>query len=102
MNILITGNLGHIGSSLLENINKIKKLNKVYLIDSLRSNNVNVLFNLKFKKKVNVKFIKADLIEMNKINQIKDKIDVIIHCASITDAAGSFSIKKLLEYLKIL
>ena len=47
MNILITGVLGHIGSSLLENISKIKNLKKVYLIDNARSNNLNVLFNLK-------------------------------------------------------
>ena len=54
MNILITGVLGHIGSSLLENIYKIKNLKKVYLIDSARSNNLNVLFNLKKSK---IKFI---------------------------------------------
>ena len=96
MNILITGSLGHIGSSLLVNLIKIKKLKSVYLIDSLRSNTVNVLFNLNFKKKIDVKFIKGDLLKMNELNKIKKKIDVVIHLASITNAAESFSIKKLL------
>ena len=96
MNILITGSLGHIGSSLLVNLIRIKKLKSVYLIDSLRSNNVNVLFNLNFKKKIDVKFIKGDLLKMNELNKIKKKIDVVIHLASITNAAESFSIKKLL------
>lgn len=45
MNILITGVLGHIGSSVLDNLSKIKNLKKVYLIDNARSNNLNVLFN---------------------------------------------------------
>jgi nucleoside-diphosphate-sugar epimerase len=47
MNILITGVLGHIGSALLNNILKNKKIKKIYLVDNARSNNINVLFNLK-------------------------------------------------------
>tara|TARA_B110000305_G_C19019779_1_gene438774 strand:+ start:360 stop:554 length:195 start_codon:yes stop_codon:yes gene_type:complete len=54
MNILITGVLGHIRSSLFNNLVKIKNLKKVYLIDSVRSNNLNVLFNLKYKQ---IKFV---------------------------------------------
>ena len=49
MNILITGPLGHIGSKLINNLSKIEKLKKVYLIDNARSNNLNVLFYLKKK-----------------------------------------------------
>ena len=63
MNILITGALGHIGSELINKITRVKKLKNLYLIDSGRSNNINVLFNLKisivsffysFKKRLNV------------------------------------------------
>ena len=54
MNILITGALGHIGSKLIHSLNKIKNLKKVYLIDNARSNNLNVLFNLK-KNKIKIK-----------------------------------------------
>jgi len=96
MNILITGSLGHIGSSLIENLSKIKNLKSVYLIDSLRSNNVNVLFNLKVKKNVEIKFIKGNLINADQLNKIKKKIDIVIHLASITNVAESFSIKKFL------
>lgn len=96
MNILITGSLGHIGSSLLANLTKIKNLKTVYLIDSLRSNNVNVLFNLRLNKKIDVKFIKGDLLKKSELNKIKKKIDVVVHLASITNVAESFSIKKLL------
>lgn len=96
MNILITGSLGHIGSSLIENLSKIKNLKSVYLIDSLRSNNVNVLFNLKVKKNVEIKFLKGNLINLDQLYKIKKKIDIVIHLASITNVTESFSIKKFL------
>ncbi len=95
MNILITGVLGHIGSSLLENIFKIKNLKKVYLIDSARSNNLNVLFNLK-KSKIKLNFIEGDLLDDDVLKKIKDNIDVVIHLASITNAEASFKFKDLI------
>jgi len=97
MNILITGVLGHIGSSVLADISKIKKLKYVYLIDSARSNNLNILFKLKNKdKKTKIKFIEGDLLENKVLNKVKHKIDVVIHLASITNAEASFKFKKLI------
>ena len=49
MNILITGACGHIGSYLAENIYKIKKVKKVYLVDDLKNGRINTLFNSKKK-----------------------------------------------------
>jgi len=95
MNIIITGGLGHIGSKLIHNLTKIKNLKKVYIIDSAKSNNLNVLFNLKFKK-IKIRFIQEDLLDEKILYQIKDKIDVVIHLASITNAEASFKIKKLI------
>ena len=40
MNILITGACGHIGSYLTENIYKIKKIKKIYLIDDLKNGKI--------------------------------------------------------------
>ena len=96
MNILITGALGHIGSSLLENLKKIKNLKKVYIIDSVRSNNLNVLFNLNHKK-IKIKFIQGDLLDQKILNKIKDKIDSVVHLASITNAEESFKIKNIVH-----
>ena len=48
MNILITGACGHIGSYLVENLHKIKKVRKAFLIDSLES--TNNIFSLDQKK----------------------------------------------------
>ena len=50
MNILITGACGHIGSYLIEKINNIKKIKKVFLIDNFNSQRYQVLFNLKKRK----------------------------------------------------
>ena len=47
MNIIITGACGHIGSYFIENLDKIRSINKVILIDNLHSNKANSLFKIK-------------------------------------------------------
>ena len=58
MKVLITGACGHIGSYLLENIYKIKKVKKTILVDNLESNRFNSLFN-------NLKKLRANLSSLN-------------------------------------
>ena len=91
MNILITGGLGHIGTHLLKSINKIRNLNKVYIIDNNSNNRINSIFNYKLK---NLNLILDDLSDKTCFKKIKHKIDVIIHLASITDAESSVKNKK--------
>ena len=91
MNILITGACGHIGSYLTENIYRIKNIKKVILIDDLRSGRINTLFNS--KKKNNLKFYQRDISKKNSLNFLKN-VNVIIHLASLTNAAGSFKVRK--------
>ena len=92
MKILITGGLGHIGSYILENINKIKILKKIYIIDNLSTQRYCSLFDLpKTKKKIF--FLQKDLSLKNSLNDFP-KVDVIINLASITDAEASIKIKK--------
>ncbi len=95
MNILITGALGHIGSGLIENVTKIKNLKNIYLLDSARSNNLNVLFNLRAKK-IKFKFLFEDLNSKNSLNSIDRKIDIVVHLAAITNSEQSFKNKKLI------
>ena len=91
MNLLITGCCGHIGSYLVNNIHKIKKIKKTFLIDNFHSTQINSLFNV--KKKNNVKFYNLDLTKKNSLKKFH-KIDYVIHLASMTNAAGSFQKKK--------
>ena len=91
MNLLITGGCGHIGSYLIHNITKIKKIKKTYVIDNFKSTNINSLFNLNKKNKIN--FHQIDLSKKNCLNKFRN-IDYVIHLASMTNAAGSFNKKK--------
>ena len=91
MKILITGGLGHIGSYLLENIDKIKLIKKIYVIDNLSTNRYCSLFNLpKTNKKIY--FYQNDLSLKNALKNFK-KVDVVLNLASLTDAEGSLKIK---------
>ena len=91
MNLLITGGCGHIGSYIIDNIKKIKKVKKTIIIDNLKTTQINSLFNS--KKKNNLKFYIRDLTKEDSLKDVK-KIDYVIHLASMTNAAGSFNKKK--------
>ena len=91
MNILITGSCGHIGSYVAENIHKIKKIKKTFLVDNLKSNRHYSLF--KNEKKNNLKFYMRDLNSIKSLNDFKN-IKYVIHCASMTNAEKSFGKKK--------
>ena len=91
MKVLITGACGHIGSFFVENIHKIKSVSKVILVDNLKSNRFNSLYN--FEKKNNLSFFLRDLNNLNALNDFHN-VDVIIHCASMTNAEKSFGEKK--------
>jgi len=90
MNLLITGCCGHIGSYLDNNIYKINKNKKTYIIDNFYSTQINSLFNT--KEKNNIKFYNLDLSKKNSLKKF-NKIDYVIHLASMTNAAGSFDKK---------
>lgn len=87
MKILITGACGHIGSYFVENLYKIKKVKKAILIDNLKSNRFNSLFNTNKKNKV--EFYLKDLNDIRSLDQFKG-ISIVFHFASMTNAEKSF------------
>ena len=87
MKILITGACGHIGSYFIENLYKIKKVKKAILIDNLKSNRFNSLFNTNKKNKV--EFYLKDLNDIQSLDQFKG-ISIVFHFASMTNAEKSF------------
>ena len=91
MNILITGACGHIGSYLVENLHKIKKVKKAFLIDNLESNRLDTLFN--YKKRNKIEFFKRDLTDPKSLKGLKN-VNLVIHLASMTNAAESFKLRK--------
>ena len=91
MNLLITGCSGHIGSYLINNIFKIKKIKKCFIVDNFNSTQINSLFNS--KKKNNLKFYNLDISKKNSLHKFK-KIEYLIHMAYLTNASISFNKKK--------
>ena len=91
MKILITGGLGHIGSYILQNINKIKIIKQIYIIDNLSTQRYSSLFDIK-KKNKKIYFIEKELSVNNALKKFK-KVDVVLNLASMTDATGSLKIK---------
>ena len=90
MNIIITGACGHIGTFLAEKIRDVRNIKNIYLIDNFSSKNYNFFFKKKKIKKFKFHFI--DITKKNSLDIFKN-IDVLIHCASMTNAAQSFNVK---------
>ncbi len=90
MNLLITGCCGHIGSYLADNVYKIKKIKKTYIVDNLESNRFYSIFDS--KKKNNLEFLVRDIKNPKSLNDLK-KINYVIHLASMTNAEKSFGKK---------
>ena len=90
MKILITGAFGHIGSHVIKNTYKIKKIKKIYLVDNISNERFNLLFEINNKK---FNFIYGDLTDKKFCKRLP-KTDVVLHLASITNAEKSFENKK--------
>ena len=90
MKLIITGSCGHIGSYIADRMHLIPKIKETILIDNLGSNRHYSLFNLKKKNKLI--FHQIDISKENSLDKFKN-INYLIHCASMTNAEKSFSVK---------
>ena len=90
MKILITGSCGHIGSYIVSNIHKIRGIKELILVDNLSSSQPYSLNNI--NKKIKNNFYLLDVSKLGSLRKFK-KVDVIIHCASFTNAQSSFEQK---------
>ena len=79
LNYLVTGGAGFIGSHTVDELLRIKKVNKIFVIDDLSNGSLN---NLKIhKKNKKVEIIKKDINLLTENNKIFKEIDSIIHYA---------------------
>ena len=90
MKILITGGLGHIGSFIIKNFIKYKKIKKIFVVDNISNQRFPVLLYMNSPK---IKFLYGDTVDKKLFKKIP-KVDVVLHLASITNAEKSFDIKK--------
>lgn len=91
--ILITGALGHIGSSLLRNIDK-NLVKEVTILDSLESRRYPSLFGL--PKSIKFQFIRDDIVTAD-FSKYLIGVDIVIHLAALTDAEGTLKKPKQLR-----
>ena len=90
MKIILTGCCGHIGSYISKNIHKIKRVKEIILIDNFDTQRYPSLFNL--NNKIKNYFFNIDVSKPKSLERFKN-VDIIIHCASLTNAERSFSKK---------
>lgn len=87
MKILVTGALGHIGSKFIRDVvNKFDNL-EIIMIDNLSTQRYCSLFNLPSNAKYY--FVEQDIKNIDLTNFLQKKIDVVVHLAALTDAAGT-------------
>jgi len=87
MKILISGGLGHIGSYFLRELPKYFKNLELIIIDNMLTQRYTSLFNLPNIYKYS--FFEEDIRDMD-LTKLLRSVNVVIHLAAITDAAGSF------------
>ena len=93
MKLFVTGALGHIGSQFIHNI-RPGDYTEVVLLDNLSTQRYCSLFNL--PQGVPFRFIEGDILTAD-LEQLCAGVDVVIHLAAITNAAGSFEIQEQVE-----
>jgi len=94
MNIIITGALGHIGSYIIRDFVVRFPGANIIMIDNMMTQRFSSLFNL--PSSGNFKFIEADITKVD-LHKLFHGVDVVVHLAAITDAAGSFGNSEAVE-----
>lgn len=87
MKIVITGALGHIGSRLIRDLPFSFPESEIVMVDNMMTQRYCSLFNL--PKEGRYRFIEADITQLE-LKPLLKGVDVVVHLAAITDAAGSF------------
>jgi UDP-glucose 4-epimerase len=85
--IVITGATGHIGSYLIRDLATQFPGANIIMIDNMMTQRFSSLFNL--PKTAKYRFIEGDVKNLDLISIFKN-VDIVVHLAAITDAAGSF------------
>ena len=87
MKIILTGGLGHIGSSLLHKLPNLMDVSEIVIIDSLATQRYHSLFELPNKTKYT--FIQDDIRKLGFANIAKcENASILVHLAAINDISS--------------
>jgi UDP-glucose 4-epimerase len=92
-NVVVTGALGHIGSRFIREISPAVA-GRVDLLDNMLTQRYASLFNL--PGEITYRFFEDDICTADLESYFHD-IDIVVHLAAITNAEGSFAIRKEVE-----
>lgn len=87
MKIVVTGAVGHIGSYVIRDLALQFAGAEIVLIDNMMTQRFPSIFNL--PSLARYRFVEGNVTSMD-LDPLLDGVDVVIHLAAITDAAGSF------------
>jgi UDP-glucose 4-epimerase len=94
MRIVVTGALGHIGSSLIRELPRAFPGAEILMMDNLKTNRYCSLFNLPSEGRY--RFLEADILKAD-LKEIFAGATAVVHLAAITDATASFANPKEVE-----
>jgi UDP-glucose 4-epimerase len=94
MRIVVTGALGHIGSSLIRELPRAFPGAEILMMDNLKTNRYCSLFNLPPEGRY--RFLEADILKAE-LKEIFAGATAVVHLAAITDATASFANPKEVE-----
>jgi UDP-glucose 4-epimerase len=84
--VVVTGALGHIGSSLIRSAELVEAADEIILIDNLSTQRLPSLFNLPRQTKYT---LKTDDLEVALVERVLDGVDAVIHLAAITEPSAA-------------
>jgi UDP-glucose 4-epimerase len=87
MKIVVTGALGHIGSALIRQLPLDFPDAAIVMVDNMMTQRYASLFDLPVIGRY--QFVEADVRKID-LRALFDGVDVVVHLAAITDAAGTF------------
>ena len=84
-NFLITGGLGHVGSALIREYVKRPDIKLIRILDNFSTQRYCSLFEIP-ETNVKIEFVEGDVTNLEKVKEVMEGIDVVIHLAAITNA----------------
>jgi UDP-glucose 4-epimerase len=82
MKILITGGAGYVGTKLVKQLTKLKKVKKVVVFDNLSRGNFNLFLGSPIVCGEKIEFVQGDILDSRLLKKTLTDVDVVYHLAA--------------------